>query len=254
MTMPRGGPRLHHSRRVHLAAGYLDGGEQYDRVRPGYPSETVGWLVPDGAGTAVDLGAGTGLFTAELVKRGLQVTAVDPSSDMLAVLRAKLPEVTTVAGTAESTGLATASTDLVTIAQAWHWLDPVAASAEVARILVPGGRIALLWNQLDVSVPWVHRLSRIMHAGDVYTPEYQPGIGPAFGAAEHLTTRWNQQLSTSDIVELAKSRSYYRRVSSAIRLKVESNLDWYLHEHLGFDVDATVDLPYFTHSWRADRN
>ncbi|MBG6189733.1 SAM-dependent methyltransferase [Arthrobacter sp. CAN_A212] len=252
--MPRGGPRLHQSRRVHLAGGYLDGGEQYDRVRPGYPSESVDWSVPHGARAAVDLGAGTGLFTAELVKRGLQVTAVDPSSDMLGVLSAKLPQVTTVVGTAESTGLAVASTDLVTIAQAWHWLDPVAASAEVARLLVPGGRLALLWNQLDVSVPWVHRLSRIMHAGDVYTPEYQPAIGPGFGVAQHLTARWNQQLRTTDIIELAKSRSYYRRASPAIRVKVEANLDWYLHEHLGFNGEAAVDLPYFTHSWRADRN
>lgn len=251
--MPRGGPRLQQSRRVHLAGGYLDGGDQYDRVRPGYPSESVEWSVPADARTSVDLGAGTGLFTAELVRRGLRVTAVDPSSDMLRVLSTKLPQVTAVVGTAESTGLAPACTELVTIAQAWHWLDPVAASAEAARILVPGGRIALLWNQLDVSVPWVHRLSRIMHAGDVYTPEYQPGIGPAFGPAEHLTTRWHQQLSTSDIVELAKSRSYYRRANPAIRLKVETNLDWYLHEHLGFDTSAAVDLPYFTHSWRAAR-
>ncbi|WP_026552801.1 class I SAM-dependent methyltransferase [Arthrobacter sp. H20] len=251
--MPRGGPRLHVTRRIHLAGGYLNGGEQYDRVRPGYPAESVDWVLAAGALTAADVGAGTGLFTAELVKRGLDVTAVDPSHDMLDVLRSKLPQVTTVVGTAESTGLATASVQLVSIAQAWHWLDPAAAARESARILVPGGSIALLWNQLDVSLPWVHRLSRIMHAGDVYRPDHRPTIGQNFGPPEHLSNRWTQTLITADIVELAKSRSYYRRATPAIRAKVEANLDWYLHEHLGFIPEAAVELPYFTHVWRASR-
>ena len=249
--MPRGGPRLPATRRIHLAGGYLDGGAQYDRVRPGYPAESVDWVLAAGAKAAADVGAGTGLFTAELVRRGLDVTAVDPSHDMLEVLRAKLPLVTTVVGTAEATGLPTASVQLVTIAQAWHWLDPAAATREAARILVPGGRLALLWNQLDVSIPWVHRLTRIMHAGDVYKHDHQPTIGEDFGLPEHLATRWTQTLTTADIVELAKSRSYYRRASPVIRAKVEANLDWYLHEHLGFTTEAAVDLPYFTHVWRA---
>ncbi|MHA7153589.1 class I SAM-dependent methyltransferase [Arthrobacter sp. TMN-50] len=251
--MPRGGPRLHATRRIHLAGGYLDDGEQYDRVRPGYPAESVDWVVAAGASTAADVGAGTGLFTAELVKRGLDVTAVDPSHSMLDVLRTKLPQVTTVVGTAEATGLAAASVQLVSIAQAWHWLDPAAAARESARILVPGGQIALLWNQLDVSLPWVHRLSRIMHAGDVYKPDHRPAIGQAFGRPEHLAARWTQTLTTADIVELAKSRSYYRRATPVLRAKVEANLDWYLHEELKFTPDVTVDLPYFTHAWRATR-
>lgn len=249
--MPRGGPRLHATRRIHLAGGYLDGGEQYDRVRPGYPDESVDWVLTAGTLTAADVGAGTGLFTAELVRRGLDVTAVDPSHDMLDVLRAKLPLVTTVVATAEATGLSAASVQLVTIAQAWHWLDPAAAAREAARILVPGGRLALLWNQLDVSLPWVHRLSRIMHAGDVYKPDHRPTIGQEFGAPEHLAARWTQTLTTADIVELARSRSYYRRASPVIRARVEANLDWYLHEHLGFAPEGTVELPYFTHAWRA---
>ncbi|MBG6181336.1 class I SAM-dependent methyltransferase [Arthrobacter sp. CAN_A1] len=249
--MPRGGPRLHATRRLHLAGGYLDGGAQYDSVRPGYPAESVDWVLAAGARSAADVGAGTGLFTAELVRRGLDVTAVDPSHDMLDVLRTKLPLVTTVVGTAEATGLATASVQLVTIAQAWHWLDPAAATREAARILVPGGRLALLWNQLDVSIPWVHRLTRIMHAGDVYKPDHRPTIGEDFGLPEHLAIRWTQTLTTADIVELAKSRSYYRRATPVIRAKVEANLDWYLHEHLGFTTETAVDLPYFTHVWRA---
>ncbi|WP_337459702.1 class I SAM-dependent methyltransferase [Arthrobacter sp. TB 23] len=181
------------------------------------------------------------------------MTAVDPSADMLGVLSTKLPAVVAVVGTAEATGLPASSVNLVTMAQAWHWVDPVAATTEAARILTPGGRLGLIWNQLDVSLPWVHRLSRIMHAGDVYKPDHRPAIGREFGALEQRSARWAQPLSTSDIVDLAKSRSYYRRAGPEIRARVEANLDWYLHEHLGFAADAQVELPYFTHSWRADR-
>ncbi|WP_217565570.1 methyltransferase domain-containing protein, partial [Micrococcus sp. GbtcB5] len=64
-----------------------------------------------------------------------------------------------VPGTAEATGLPAASADAVVAAQAWHWMDPGAASAEAARVLRPGGRLAAVWNQLDTAVPWVHRLT-----------------------------------------------------------------------------------------------
>ncbi len=88
---PRG-PRLHASRRHELGQSFQDGGEHYDRVRPGYPpADSVDWLVPPGARSAADLGAGTGKFTALLVERGLAVTAVDPSTDMLEQLRKAYP-------------------------------------------------------------------------------------------------------------------------------------------------------------------
>ncbi|WP_028279168.1 class I SAM-dependent methyltransferase [Arthrobacter sp. H5] len=249
--MTRGGPRLDQHRRRQLAQGYLQGSERYDRVRPGYPLEAVDWLVPKGSAGAADIGAGTGKFTRALVDRGLEVVAVDPSTDMLAILRGTLPEVRTVVGTAESTGLETGSVDFIVIAQAWHWCDAYAAGAEATRILVAGGRLGLVWNQLDVSLPWVHRLSRIMHAGDVFRPEYRPDPGPTLAGLESHVTRWTQSLTTGDIVDLAKSRSYYQNASETTRRKVEGNLDWYLHEHLGFSAAECLDLPYFTHSWRA---
>lgn len=94
--MARGGPKLHHQRRYELGRSYQDGGEHYDRVRPGYPADSVDWLLRSvggmgGASDAADIGAGTGKYTALLVQRGLNVTAVDPSPDMLAQLRLALP-------------------------------------------------------------------------------------------------------------------------------------------------------------------
>ncbi|NJC22875.1 ubiquinone/menaquinone biosynthesis C-methylase UbiE [Arthrobacter pigmenti] len=252
--MVPGGPRLAAHRRRTLARGYLQDGERYDRVRPGYPDDCVDWLVPASAVWAIDIGAGTGKFTRELVRRSREVVAVDPSSDMLAVLSRSLPDVRTVEGTAESTGLPASSAGVVTIAQAWHWCDPVETVAEAARILAPEGVLALVWNQLDVSVPWVHRLSRIMHAGDVFRPSYRPLLGARFTKPESRVFAWTQLLSASDVVELARSRSYYQNASVSTRARVDENLRWYLHEHLGHPWNATLELPYLTYAWRATRS
>ncbi|MFJ3956475.1 class I SAM-dependent methyltransferase [Arthrobacter sp. NPDC090010] len=241
------------ARRRDMGRAFERGGEHYERVRPSYPEEAARWCVPAGAADAVDLGAGTGKFTALLGALGLSVTAVEPSEDMLRQLHTALPDVTTVVGTAEATGLPSASADVVTAAQTWHWVDPQAASAEAARVLRPEGTLALLWNQLDTSVPWVHRLSRIMHAGDVIKPHFVPAIGPGFGEAAAAVLPWNDELSTADIIELAKSRSYYLRSAEPVRAKVMANLDWYLHEHLGHGAEEMITLPYRCYAWRAQR-
>lgn len=249
--MVRGGPRLDHGRRRELGQSFQDGGRHYQKVRPSYPEECARWLVPAGAHDALDVGAGTGKFTELLLDRGLAVTAVDPSADMLEQLRAHYPAATAVLGTAEATGLPEAAFDVATVAQAWHWCDALAASTELARVLRPHGTLGLVWNQLDTSVPWVHRLSRIMHAGDVYKPGHRPLVGPEFTNLEGHVTHWQDTVSTSDLIELTKSRSYYLRAGEATRAKVLANLDWYLHEHLGHGGDEDLELPYLTLSWRA---
>jgi len=249
----RGGPKLHQERRQELGQSFQDGGEHYERVRPGYPAESADWLVPAGAQDAADIGAGTGKFTALLVERGLHTVAIDPSADMLEQLRRTLPGVSAVVGTAEHTGLEPETLDLVTVAQAWHWCDPLLASTEIARILRPHGVLGLVWNQLDTSIPWVHRLSRIMHAGDVHKPHFKPPVGPEFkGLASHLT-RWEDTVTGEDIKELAKSRSYYLAATEPTRAKVLANLDWYLHEHLAHAPGEILRLPYRTQTWRAYR-
>ena len=251
--MARGGPKLHHGRRQELGQSFQDGGEHYHRVRPGYPGDSADWLIPAGARTAADIGAGTGKFTALLVERGLCVSAVDPSADMLEQLSRTYPGVQALEGTAEETGLPAASFDVVSVAQAWHWCDPLRASTEIARILRPHGVLGLIWNQLDTSVPWVHRLSRIMHAGDVHKPDFRPKIGPEFTSLESHLTRWEDAVTPDDILELAKSRSYYLRANETTRAKVTGNLTWYLHEHLGHAGGELLQLPYLTQTWRAVR-
>ena len=257
MTGAIPGPRLEAVRRRELARSYEAGGEHYDRIRPGYPQGAVRWLFTGIEGPAAapgaevaDVGAGTGKYTRPLVSAGYRATAVDPSADMLRQLQQSLPGVETVVGTAESTGLPSSSMDAVTVAQAWHWCDPLAASTELARILRPGGILGLIWNQLDVSVPWVHRYSRIIHAGDVLRPGFRPVVGPEFVPDAPHTALWSQPMTPEDLMELAKSRSYYLSASEPVRRKVLANLTWYLFDHLGHHPGEPLELPYLTLSWR----
>lgn len=240
-------------RRDELASAFQTGAESYDKIRPSYPQPALDFTLLHQPTAAVDIGCGSGIFTEQLVAHGLDVTAVDPSRDMLSVLAKRLPQVDTVCASGEATGLAEDSFDLVTYAQAWHWVDHPKASAEAARLLHDQGWLTLLWNQLDVSIPWVHRLARIMHAGDVHRPELEPPLGREFTKPEHGIWNWSMPLDFEEIIELTKSRSYYRKSTPATQLKVETNLRWYWTEHLGHELNEKVQVPYLTHAWRSRR-
>lgn len=141
----------------------------YQAHRPGYPSSALDWVLEPLGELALpqllDLGAGTGKLTASLVARpGTEVIAVEPDTEMLAVLRGSLPTVTALAGTAESIPLPDASVDAVLIGQAFHWFDPDPATTEIARVLRPGGVLAALWNYEDQSLEWIRAYYRVVRA------------------------------------------------------------------------------------------
>lgn len=126
----------------------------YQRYRPGYPQDLatllrgpLGWTPGSCIG---DLGAGTGIFSRLLLQWGYRVVAVEPNAEMRERAEAHLKGqsgYTSVDGTAEATGLADASLDGITVAQAFHWFDALPARQEFRRILRPGGVVALIWNQ-----------------------------------------------------------------------------------------------------------
>ncbi len=247
------GPRIEANRRRELSEAFQTDADHYDRVRPGYPPDAVVSLIPVGAQDVVDVGAGTGKLTSVLVDLGLNVKAVDPSPVMLEQLSRKLPGVPIIAGTAEKTSLEDSSTDVVTVAQAWHWCDPLMASTEAARILRRGGTLVLMWNQLDTSVPWVHRFSRIIHAGDVLKPSFCPTVGPDFSRPERRTTSWTLHVSIDELIGLARSRSFYLSAGKEARARLLANLNWYLLDHLGHGPHDVLELPYLTFGFRSIR-
>jgi SAM-dependent methyltransferase len=133
----------------------------YEAGRPGWPREAVEiparrlGLERDAA--VLDLAAGTGKLTRRLAGRFASVIAIEPLDGMRTVLEERIPFVRTLAGTAEAIPLADGSVDAVFVAEAIHWFDLERAVPEIARVLRPGGGVAVLYNRLDwddKSVPW----------------------------------------------------------------------------------------------------
>ena len=180
----------------------------YERGRPPYPPEAVDWLLPEGASRVLDLGAGTGKLTRQLRDRGLDVIAVEPSAGMREQLARAVPGVTVHAGSAEEIPLADGSVDAVLVAQAWHWVDRSRAVPEVARVLVPGGRLGLVWNIRDEREDWVAELGRILHDPGEHRSQDRGLIGPPFGPVERCDVEWKHRLSPDELIDLAASRSY----------------------------------------------
>ena len=127
----------------------------YDRYRPSPPPQALDWLVPADASAVLDLAAGTGAVTRELVGRVARIIAVEPDERMRAVLAARCPEAEVLAGCGEDIPLPDASVDAVVISAAWHWLDPERAVPEIARVLRVGGVLGVIWISRDRRVPWV---------------------------------------------------------------------------------------------------
>lgn len=121
----------------------------YERFRPGYPNKLIDFLFEKTKCERVaDIGAGTGKFTRCLIKKPWSVTAVEPNADMRAILE-RIGGIKIIDAPAENTGLADNSVGLVTAAQAFHWFDEDKFKTECRRILIKGGKVAIIFNERD---------------------------------------------------------------------------------------------------------
>ena len=136
--------------------------DAYDRGRPGYPAEAAAWLTGDEPLTVLELGAGTGKLTEQLVALGHDVHATDPDEAMLDILRTNLPTVRTSVGGAEKIPAPDNAYDVVVGAQCFHWFDHDVALPEIRRVLKPRGRLSLVWNMRDERIPWIKKLGKII--------------------------------------------------------------------------------------------
>ncbi len=128
--------------------------ENYVKYRPTYPAAVVELLKAEcgltRASTVADIGSGTGLLSALFLREGCRVYGVEPNREMREAgerLLAPDPNFKSVNATAEATTLDEGSVDFAAAGQAFHWFDFARARAEFARILRPGGWVALVWNE-----------------------------------------------------------------------------------------------------------
>jgi SAM-dependent methyltransferase len=240
--------------RAARALSFGGAAEDYDRYRPGYPPEAVAWATPVTPGRVVDLGAGTGILTRALAAAGHDVLPIEPDQGMRAQMTRSTPGVGAIAGSAEEIPITDSSVDGVVAGQAYHWFEPESAHREIARILRPGGIFATLWNIRDDSVAWVGELTAIADGARGYrgADDHAPGsFGPRFGPVERAEFRHAAVHTADTLVELIRTRSYYRTATPAGRADVERSVRDLVARRLpGRDEFA---LPYVTVVYRAHR-
>jgi SAM-dependent methyltransferase len=256
-----------------MAGSFGKVAESYDRVRPGPAPAAVDWLLPAGCGAAVDLAAGTGLFTRALLGRVPEITAVEPDGRMRAVLAARTGGVRVLDGRGEAIPLPDSSVDAVFVSTAWHWFDPALAIPEVARVLRDGGRLGVIWTSRNRADDWVAELdllrlsavpgeARDWEAGEPRTADqvrekldrrHWVTLSPdaPFTRAEAGSFTFTRAMDVDDVVDWLATNSVLITASPADR---EAGLARCRAALLAQATgDSRVEMPLRSWCWRADR-
>lgn len=195
---------------------------QYAAGRPSYPTALFDALSADlgrplQGVDALDLGAGTGIASRQLADRGARVTALELSGPMLAQLVSQSPGVRAVQGSVHALPFRDDTADLITCAQAWHWIEPAVGVPEVRRVLRPGGIFGAWWNYTQRDVAWeADQEERIARAVPNWA-EYQTSTNSRkdFDAEQGLglaVTRhqfsWEREVPVDQHLKNLNSKSY----------------------------------------------
>jgi SAM-dependent methyltransferase len=256
------------------AEGFGSGADAYERGRPSYPPDAVAWLVESlrlrPGVRLVDLAAGTGKLTRLLAPTGAWLAAVEPVEGMRQVLHRTLPAVPALAATAEALPFGARSLDAVTVAQAFHWFEPDAAFAELARVLRPGGRVGLVWNARDRSVGWVDELWGILDRVEKrapwrdherptdrdFAPQTDRDVAPqaGFGPVHEATFHHEQRIAHDAIAERFTSVSHVAVLPAAQQRAVVDEVLGVLASDPATAGRAELAIPYRVDAyWRERR-
>lgn len=210
---------------------FSDRSEDYEKYRPIHPASAIDAILLGLASptqlVVADVGAGTGIGARLLADRGVRVVAIEPNADMR-MAATPHEKVEFLAGTAEQIPLETASVDVVTSFQAFHWFDFAKSLQEFCRILKPSGQLALvwsLWDQSDVASKEYSRL--IFKASKEQKRQSQPRMTattlfkslryqlfwrglwlPHFTNFRRAEFRFDQQLDLVELIGLARSQGF----------------------------------------------
>ena len=241
--------------------GYSLAADAYQASRPAWPLEAIHsafaeWQLRPEEGLVVDLAAGTGHLTEQLLKVCPRVLAVEP----VAAMRAHIRDADTVEGTAEGIPLDDAQALAVFVGEAFHWFDYTAALRELARIIRPGGGLAVMWNT-PVDVPQERELQRAI--GELVKPyAYHPKGHDLFAGDRREEREWlsvagwesfhsvqyrqhfhEQEITRAGLVALVGSWSFVAALDERVRTQV-------LHETERLLIERGIDR--YRQRWRCD--
>jgi SAM-dependent methyltransferase len=242
--------------------------EDYSRYRPGYSDSVLSCLLglyDDRRIDVADIGAGTGIWTRMIARRGVaSVVAIEPDDDMrrcgardndgLAIDWRK--------GDGEHTGLADASVDWVSMASSFHWLDTQRGLAEFARILRPGGWFVALWNPRKIEENPV--LAEIEDYLRVLAPDLKrvssgrSGVTQQLSATLKTAAGFDQSLylESDHTVHLTKEQyvGAWRSVND-IQAQLGAALFERFLDHVNEKIEGlpSIEATYTTRAWAARR-
>ncbi len=251
--------------RTHPAVrGFDRGADAYERGRPGYPASAARYLARvlrlGPRRTIVELGSGTGKFTRAILPLRSAVVAVEPTPGMRRVFARELPQVLLLPGTAEGIPLPDGIADAVVVAQAFQWFRHREAMREIARVLRPGGGLALVWNVRDESSDWSRRVSRIIYRYGrahlsrerIWKAAIRARSSP-FAALRRRTFPHVQRLTPAEVVDRFLSVSVVAVLPEAERRRVAAEIRELLRANPATRGRRLVELPYVTEVYTTHR-
>ncbi|MBW3589332.1 MAG: class I SAM-dependent methyltransferase [Actinobacteria bacterium] len=232
--------------------------DDYDRGRPGYSPEAIDFLTREFSITSqtnvLDVGAGTGKLTAQILSTGADVAALEPVEGMRRRLEENLPDVRIVGGSAESIMLANESIDIIVCGQSFHWFHTEKALRDFYRVLRPGGGLALLWNHREVSAGWTEEVTRIMDRHEPAARQLDASTTwpNDFERVGLFSPLQKQQFEHSQVVDLktllaaVKSRSYIASLNEPDQRRVLDEVLELVETHPDLKDRDVFELPYIT--------
>lgn len=195
----------------------------YASARPPYPAVIFDVLRSEGVIgpelRVLEIGAGAGLATRELVASGSPVVALEPGEALCSLLETTVPGVQVLTGRFEEADLPAAGFDSVVAATSMHWVDLSVALPKVHDLLRPGGALAVfrtVFGDDRYETEFREHVARIVARRDVSTgrssPEARPTMGELaaggyFEPVRSETWQWSIELTTDQVTGLFRTFS-----------------------------------------------
>lgn len=229
--------------------------DEYDAGRPSYPPGVYDTLGPLEGLLVLDVGAGTGIATRQLLERGASVIAVDHGRAMLARAAMRTPGLSAVVADGAVLPVRGGTADLICFAQAWHWLDQPTGTIEAHRVLASGGRWAAWWTHaradaedwfdtywalIEGACPGTHRRQRDADWGSTVAASH------LFQLKDPVVVAWPRQVSVDGWMTDQASHSYVAALPEPDRTRLLGDLRRVLDQRY---ANEAMTVPHETWIW-----